>query len=434
MGKFTIFVLIVILFALGFFAYSNNEPVTVKVPFGAVYEISKIALMLFSAAFGAFFMLLIVIVRDTKRFMATYQFNKKQRKEEKIQSIYSKAVTDIIANDEPGAKGLLEEILKIDSGHEDALLRLGDMAVKRERYDEAKDYYRRVLDANPRSIEAMLALEEVLEKTAKWRDALNLVEEIIEADPDNLTALSRKRTLLEREGRWDELIDLQKTILKHSYTDKAKENQSLLGYRYEHSRECLEKEEFEKAIKGFRIILKEDRDFIPAYLGGAEAMLREGEAEDALDFLEKGYEQTASPIILARLEDMLINLGEPARLIRTYRAALSRDPGNNMLRFFLGKLYFRLEMIEDAFETLSSPDMLDPYPELYQLLGELYLRRNQYDKAVAEFKRSINMKKTFRLPYCCMQCGHIAEDWSGRCPACGNWNSYRFNLYGSCKA
>ena len=254
-------------------------------------------------------------------------------------------------------------------------------------------------------------------------------------DPDNLSALYKKRSLLERDGRWDEIIDVQKAVLKHDFTDKyrQREQANSLGYKYEYARDSMERGELEKANKGFRVLLREDKDFVPAYLGIAEVMLREEDTEGAVNFLEKGYEQTSSPIILARLEDVLINLGEPSRLIRTYRSAVSNNPQDNMLRYFFGKLYYRLEMIEDAFNTLSSPDMTDSYPELYQLRGELYLRRNQYEEAAAEFKKSADMKGALRLPYCCSGCGHLSQEWAGRCPGCGRWNAYQFNLHGACK-
>ncbi len=77
--------------------------------------------------------------------------------------------------------------------------------------------------------------------------------------------------------------------------------------------------ELEKAKKAFRTVLRIDKDFVPATLGLAEVLLREGESEEAVNTLEKSYEQTSSMIALARLEDLLINLGEPARLIRIYK-------------------------------------------------------------------------------------------------------------------
>ena len=107
-----------------------------------------------------------------------------------------------------------------------------------------------------------------------------------------------------------------------------------------------------------------------------------------LTFLKESYDRISSLIILARLEDLLISIGEPARLIRLYVNSLSKKPQNHALRFLLGKLYYRLEMIDDAFETLSYVDASGmASPELYQIMGDLYLRRNQCDKAAVEFKK-----------------------------------------------
>ena len=101
----------------------------------------------------------------------------------------------------------------------------------------------------------------------------------------------------------------------------------------------------------------------------------------------------------------------------------------------MGKVFYRLEMLDDAFETLCTVDTSSaPYPELHQLLGNIYLRRQQFEKAAAEFRKVIDIRKPFRLPYCCYGCGFTSQDWSGRCPNCREWNTFQFNLYGICKA
>jgi lipopolysaccharide biosynthesis regulator YciM len=434
MGKAAILIVIILLGCLALFSFYNNEITTINVPFDKTYEIPKMGLILTSSVVGAFAMLIIFVIRDTKRYILTYQFQKQKKKEDRIHMLYSRAMNAILADDETEARGFLGEILKDETEHTDAYLRLGDIAMDRGQEEEAAGYYKRALASSPKNLEALFSLQGVMERTLKWPDALNYVEEILEVDADNLSALYKKRALFEREGRWDDVIDVQKGIFRHEHDedDRQREQANMLGYKYELSRDSLERGDLEKANKGFRAILREDRNFIPAYLGVAEVMLGENESEAAVSFLEKGYEQTLSQIILTRLEDLLINLGEPSRLIRDYRKALAESPQNNTVKFFLGKLYFRLEMIEDAFETLSSLDGGDGYPELYNLMGELYLRRNQCEKAVDEFKKTLQLEKTFRIPYCCGVCGHTGTDWSGRCPDCGNWNTYRFNLHGAC--
>ncbi|MFZ3122613.1 MAG: tetratricopeptide repeat protein [Thermodesulfovibrionales bacterium] len=436
MGKIAIFIFILFLAGLGGFAYVNQEITTIKIPFGDAYETPKIALILFSCVAGALAMLVVFTIRDTKRFIDNLQYQRRQKKEARVQEMYSRALNALLAHNEDEAKESLESILAEEPKHLDALLRLGDIASSEEDYQKAMNFYNKAFAFNQQNPEVLFSLENLMEKTGRWAEALNYIEKILDIDTDNLSALYKKRAILERDEKWDELVEVQKTILKHEHTekDRQREQMNLLGYKYEYGRYSLERGDIEKAKKLFKTLLRLDVDFVPTYIGLAEVMLREGESEDAVDFLEKSYDQTSSLIILARLEDLLISIGEPSRLIRLYVNSLSKKPQNHALRFLLGKLYYRLEMIDDAFETFSYVDASGmASPELYQIMGDLYLRRNQCDKAAVEFKKAVDMKIAFRLPYWCSACGYSSQDWSGRCPSCNNWNTYTFKLHGADK-
>lgn len=436
MGKFALLMFVLFLLALGYFAVLNKEPITFKVAPKMIYELPKIALILISSAIGAAVMLIVFFIRDTKRFIESRQYQRKQKKDLKVQELYSKALNAILADSEEEARTTLETILIEEPGHMDALLRLGDIAAGDEDYRKALDYYKKASEIQPRNLEVLFSLARIMEKTGRVSEALRHLDEILELDPDSLTALYRKRSILERGDRWDDLIYLQKRIVKceHNEKDRQKEQANLIGYKYEQGRYSLENGELERARKAFRTVLRLDKNFVPAYLGLAEVILREGKSEDAVAFLEKGFEQTSSPIILARLEDLLVNLGEPGKLIMLYKNSTLKEPQNQALRFLMGKLFYRLEMLDDAFDTLITVDGGNaPYPELHQLLGSIYLRRHMCEKAVDEFKKVVDIKKPFRLPYCCGRCYYPSQDWSGRCPNCKEWNSYQFNLYGACK-
>lgn len=436
MGKLTLLLFVLFLSALGYFAVLNKEPITFAIAPKTIYEMPKIALILLSSAVGAAAMLLVFFVRDTKRFIDNRRYQRKQKMDMRVQELYSKALNAILADNEEEARSALESILQEEPRHMDALLRLGDIAAGDEDYQKALNFYKRARELQPRNLEVLFSLERIMEKTGRMIEAFTFLDEILELDPDNLTALYRKRSALEKKEKWDDVISIQRAIIKceHNEKNRQREQTNLLGYKYEQGRFSLENGEIEKATKAFRTALRLDKNFVPAYLGLAETMLRNEESDDAISFLEKGFEETSSPIILARIEDLLINLGEPGRLIKLYRSSTSRDPRNQSLRFFMGKLFYRLEMLDDAFDTLSTVDGGgSPYPELHQLLGNIYLRRHQYERAVEEFRKAVDLREPFRLPYCCKACGYSSSDWSGRCPNCKEWNTYDFNLYGTCK-
>ncbi len=433
MGKFTVFIFILFLVAVAVLAVFNQEVTTVRIPFGKVYETPTIALMLLSGAVGALMMLIIFVVRDTKKFVDNWQYQKRQKKEERIRELYSRALNYLISHhNKEDAKNLFKEILKEDPEHINALLQLGDIAVSEERLNEALEYYQRARDLSPQNIEVLFALVRLMEKNNRLTDALRYIEEILDIDDENLTSLYKKRDILERLERWDELVFVQKKIFKneHSEKDRNRERQILVGYKYEYGRNSLENGELEKAKKAFKTVLRLEKDFTPAILGLAEVLLREGETEEAINLLEKSFERTSSLIVLSRLEDMLINVGEPLRLIRIYKNSISRSPHDNILKFFLGKLFYRLEMIDDSFDTLASIDTTGvTSPELHQLMGNIYIKRNQIDKAVEEFKKALDTSKCVEsLSYTCKVCGYKSTEWSGRCPNCKMWDTYRLNI------
>lgn len=435
MGKFTLLIFVLFLLALGYFAVLNQEPVTISLTSKRLYEMPKIALILVSTAVGAALMLLYFFIRDTKRFIDNRQFQRKQKKDIRVQDLYSKALNAILAHNVDEARSALENIIEEEPQHMDALLRLGDIASDEEDFQKALNFYKKAHEVNPKNIEVIFSLERTMEATNRDSDALAYLESILELDPDNLAALYRKRAIFEKNDKWDDLTYLQKAIIKcqHNEKDRQMEQAMQLGYKYEQGRYSLENSDLDKAEKAFHTVLRLDKNFIPGYLGLAEVTLREGKLEDAVEFLEKGFDQTSSMIILARLEDMVISLGDPARLIGLYRNSISKEPQNQDFRFFLGKLFYRLEMLDDAFDAFTSIDAgVAPFPELNQLLGNIYLRRQQYDKAAEEFRKAIGARHQEKISYRCADCGTLVQEWKGRCPSCKTWNTFEFNLYGSC--
>ncbi len=433
MNKIAIFILVVFFVMVAFFSIHNYDFTTVNVPFSGTYQVPKIGLVLFSVMAGALLMLIMVALRDTKRFINNYRNVKMQKKEERLQGLYSKAINSILANNREEAREILEVILREDPEHAGALLRMGDICSFSRQHEKAAEYYKRALNSQAgKNMEALLRLEEQMEALSRWDSAITYAERILELDPDNLSALESKRSILEKLERWADLLEVQKSILKLEHLpegQRAAEETRLSGYRYEYDRQSLEANDLERAGKLFRLVLKYEKDFIPAYLGAAEVLLGDAEAEEAIEFLDRGYAQTGSVILMLRLEDMLINLGEPDRIIKLYQGALDRSPNDSVLKFLLGKLYYRLEMIDDALETLRGFESAENFPSVYGLLGDLYLRRERHELAARAFKKAVDMQPS-KLFYCCSACGHLSAEWAGRCPGCGKWNSYAFNLYG----
>jgi len=426
MAKLTGFLVIVFLIILSLLAFYNKHSVDLTIWEGITYRIPVVALILISAAVGTFSVLITFVIRDTKRYLNQWKEQRLHKKALRIQNLYSKGMDAFFASRYDEAMELFKKVINEEPSHIQALLRLGDIHFNKSDYAKAREFYAKANEIGPRNIEVLFSLERLFEAQKRWQEALRYLDNILEMDDDNPKALYRKREIFERNGRWEELIDVQNRIIKAdiSAEEKAREEKSLNGYRYELGIHYLEKGETDKAIKILKSIVKTDKDFVSAYLSLADAYLKEGNSEGAEEILRRGFAETSSIVILARLEDHLMAMGEPDKAIDIYKEALQQRPQDGRLQFFLAKLYYRLEMIDQAFETATSIDTASfDIPDLHLLLGNIYERRMEYDRAVREFKKAFKVERSLLVPFTCEKCGHTTREWTGRCPDCKQWNS-----------
>ncbi|ODA45043.1 hypothetical protein THER_0271 [Thermodesulfovibrio sp. N1] len=111
---------------------------------------SKIALILISVSFGAFFIFIVFFIRDTVGLINKIQTQKRQKREEKIKEYYAKALNAIMRDKTSEAKEALQEILNEEPEHIDALIRLGDIAIKEEDFKTALKYYKKPMNSIPK--------------------------------------------------------------------------------------------------------------------------------------------------------------------------------------------------------------------------------------------------------------------------------------------
>jgi tetratricopeptide (TPR) repeat protein len=413
----------------------NPDVITVNLLPSKSYEIAKSTFFLLSLATGAGFIFLLYFTRDLKRFLRGLRVQREQKKRLKVQELYTKGLNSMLAKRNAEAAGYFEKVLVLDPNHVDTLLRLGISKIREKIPQEAILVHQKALGLEPDNQEVMFSLAADYEEAKRFDDALGMYKKILSKDSSNLTALIRMRDLYQRLNHWDELFETQRRLVDNPLTpaEREVEHRRLVGFKYELGRSLLEAGDLERAKKIFRGVIKLDKDFIPAYLGLGEVYLEENKAAEAAGLWEKAYKMTSSILLLLRLEDLYLKQGEPGKAIEIYTQAVSWKPQDGALKFFLGKLYYRLEMIDEAFDILTTVDWGDKeFPDVHKLLGNIYLRRGSLGLAASEFKKALGFRKQIIIPYTCSSCELRTTDWSGRCPNCGKWNTFGVDLEKIC--
>jgi tetratricopeptide (TPR) repeat protein len=422
----TIFFVSAGVFIYSYFRELNPGTIVIHTSSTAEFDLSPVTLVLISMAAGAVFVAFAVGLQQTAHVILNWRSNRLVRRKEKVDTLHRDGTHAFMSRRTVEAITLFEKALAIDPNRVDSLLWLGNIYRSEQNFSEAIRLHQHAHRVDDRNIEILIELGKDLEGAKRYEEALQAYQKMLKIEPDNLTAMIRKRDLNIRLEKWSEALEIQHRLLKARLPDPEKQSEEalLVGCTYEVGRQLLERGHPDKARRYFRGAIKKDRSFLPAYIGLGEILLHEGKTKDAVEILKKVYTKTRSVIILHRLEELFLDQGEPGEIIRVYQEALQHDPQNPVLQFYLGKLYYRLEMVDEAFDQLSTIEgPQDHLLDYHKIMANLYLRKQQFEQAIIELKKALSFKKRVIVPYICTQCQQEATEWSGRCRRCARWNT-----------
>lgn len=180
------------------------------------------------------------------------------------------------------------------------------------------------------------------------------------------------------------------------------------------------------AAAHFRSALRADRRFVPAALALGDAQEHLGDGREAVRTWERAAEVQPTLALLARLERVYRHEGRPRRMIALYRSAAERAPDDLALAVALGRVYFELEMLDEAADQFEKVEVRAPdMPIVHAFLAAVFERRGEIREAFEEYRRALRLARGFDWPHACAACGAAALVWNDRCPRCSRVNTLR---------
>jgi lipopolysaccharide biosynthesis regulator YciM len=258
-------------------------------------------------------------------------------------------------------------------------------------------------------------------------EARRFYREALQRQRHDLAALRGLRTLAADVGSWAEALGLEERIVAQvPASERAGEAQWLAALHHEMGRADVDRGRPETAIAHFKSALKADRGFVPAALALGDACEATGDHREAVRTWERAVESQPALPLLARLERAYRAEGRPSRMIGLYRAAVDRAPDDLALAVALGRVYFELEMLDEAADQFEKVEVRSPeLPVVHAFLGAVFERRGEQREAFEEYRRALRLSGAFDWPQRCAACGATGPAWLERCPQCGRWNTYR---------
>ncbi len=348
---------------------------------------------------------------------------------------YRRAVDLAVDGQSAKAAAELEGLLGEKPEDFATLVRYGEVLRGLGRTDDALEAHRRASLLYPQSVALLYQLAADYEARGEAAVAEEVRSRILRDFPgQGLEVMRRRRAEAMAASRWEEALRWQDKIeaLVADNGDRAlleKEQEVDQGLTYQRGLGLLEADRPAEAAAVFRKLLQQEPRFIPATIMLGEAELLQDNEAAALEEWRRGFRTTGSPIFLQRFEDYFIENEEPARAIETLQK-LSGDKERDLLvRFFLGRLYYRLEMLDEASRVLESlGERLDLSPTYHYLVGCIRQRRSDLPHAIGHYLTALQRLRLPAARYLCARCATQYPEWQGRCTGCGAWSTIDLDL------
>jgi lipopolysaccharide biosynthesis regulator YciM len=337
---------------------------------------------------------------------------------------------ELLAHGLPGqAREVLEGLLKERSDHEAASLLLGEALLKVGDPDQAVRYLEACCQARPGHIEFLYLLAEALVAARRPDTAVAVLKDLAGDHPKQaLRALRKLRSLHAEAGRWEDALDVHKRIASRfapamNQAERAQGN----AFFFQVGLAKVEADQFKEAAQVFQQVLKEDAAFVPAYLSLGRCMILQDQEPQGIEIWLEGFRTTGEGALLQEIEDYFIQSGKPEEGLAVLRRVAATSEFATTAKFFLGKMLYRLEILDEALVLFQEVRAQVVYsPILFFFMAKIHARRGRLEQALNEYRQLLRNLGVLKMRFECSVCGHKSADYADRCEACSSWNSDHF--------
>jgi predicted Zn-dependent protease len=303
---------------------------------------------------------------------------------------------------------------------------LASVEIERKNPLEAAKALTRLRQIDPTDLSVQFRMAELYRGMNDVDTALSLLKAIESFERENPRAWVAIRDLHIRKGEMLPAYEAHKKVMRFKGKDAEPADHALMtALRYEKATFRMAEGRNDDAERRLRELVKEQPQFVPAWISLAELLQGRGRTSEAMELLAQSYKASRNPVLLIKIEDLGVETEQPQPVMRIYTELLQQFPDDADLHLFMGKFYLRLEMNDEGLEQLLKAESLEPEREsLLILLAEAYRRRGRYESASQYFQRASGYKRRFLIPFRCAACGKATIKWSARCPACGSWDAF----------
>jgi tetratricopeptide (TPR) repeat protein len=408
-----------LLLGFGVLFYMNPAIVVLRVTPSRSYSLPLPILVLASFLAGAAAIFALALVRE-----AQWTLGERRRKRQEARTAKHRALVaesrELLWHGRPEpAKRALRRAPARDRDVE-ALAALAETSLRDDRIDEARMVLEDGLAIHSGDPRLLALLASVAERENEWRRASALLERAVAAEPDSVRLAASLRDAYAFERRWADALRAEDHYLALLREPRILESERprRSGLRYELALSC---DRAEEVVAGLYGVLRDEPSFVPAAVSLGDTLRQLGRDREAGRVWLRAVLLRPLPVLLARIESLYRDLGEPGKVASLYRRLQARGPSfpraARLVRFLLAQ-----GAVEDASTALESAPADGDEAEVALLRGEIARRRGDPSAALESLRVAFDAWPDDGRPHVCSACGRSASAWLARCPGCGHWD------------
>jgi tetratricopeptide (TPR) repeat protein len=304
-------------------------------------------------------------------------------------------------NDRDSAIKTMERSLQYNPDHIPSLFRLAELYEKNHNLLESAEIYRKIVNRTPGTedtINALLNLGKVYNKMERYADSINVLQKAIELNPQpKIEVFYELGKSYYYGGRKDKAIEIWKLALDQPYITPEEKSKIhiILAKAYQNLGS------YDLAIKELKKINIDEKNSSTVNLELGELYKNIKDYTTAVSYFLKVFDSIDSSIdqkkiAATQIAECYLFIGEPANIeiAKSWiNKALRLSPEDPNIKLVKGKILLQSSSqrdIENVIETLL-PLTYEDYPpsllkEIYLVLGEAYFKNKEYQRALQSYQ------------------------------------------------
>ena len=388
--------------------------------------------MLACFALGAITIALVWGWRGIQELWSGLMDRRSSKRERENEEAYHRGLELLLHGRPERALAAMNEILARDADHGAALMTAADILRSLRRPDEAILLRRRRLASAADDVAALLALASDLRESGDLDGAARTLQDLVDLRPRQaLAGAERLREVLLQAGRPEEALAAHDKLVRMREGAQASPEDEIerAGIETRIAVTMADAGKDRDAAALARKVLKKHPRYVPAWLALARAHGLGGDEDQAIEAWIEGFEKTNEAGILVEAEQYFQESRKDGDLIeranaalRTFKRFAACSGSRPVAVAFLGKLYLRHQMLEEAaaaFESVRERFPEDPTFAYYS--ARIAEKQGRPEVAARLYRSIIKAMDVLSLRFRCRNCGWRTAEYEDRCGGCHRW-------------